>query len=198
MTSFVDTMANHIWSDADITRRTEAMIRSEFSVENEHILNRKVLAASVGAYTLTEEEQQEVERYTNVTMNARVAGVAAREDMQLLLKAFPIEEAQQRLNRPQLSVAWDRFQQPVVEQELDPSTGEVMNASEVEQDQIERKAAEDIISPYLTEVNGQLTLDLSVIANDDNEREAAQSLIDGADENVLDLFNMRKVNSPSF
>ena len=98
--SFVDLMANDVWSEADIVRRTEAMIRSEFSLEAETILNRKVLGYSLGTYTPTPADQAEIARYDQVAKDAQAAGVQARADMALLQEVFLMEEAQRRLDQP--------------------------------------------------------------------------------------------------
>lgn len=100
MSSFIDLMANDIWSDADITRRTEAMVRSEFSLEAETILNRKVAGISLGQYSPTPDDLAEMARFKSVVDAAHDEGVAARADMALLLQVFPLEEAQRRLDRP--------------------------------------------------------------------------------------------------
>lgn len=96
--SIVNLMANDVWSDADITRRTEAMVRSEFSSDAEAILNRKVSGALLGAYTMTTEDGAEVQRFNAVTLAASMAGVAARADMALLASAMAVEALQQALD----------------------------------------------------------------------------------------------------
>jgi hypothetical protein len=98
MTSFIDLMANDVWSDADITRRTEAMIRTEFSAEAETILNRKALGLAMGNYEPSMQDLMDMARYNSVAMAAQAAGIAARADMALLLQALALEEAQARLD----------------------------------------------------------------------------------------------------
>lgn len=93
MSSFVNLMADDVWSDADITRRTEAMIRAEFSSEAEAILNRKVTGAMLGQYQMSPAEQAELGRYAIVSEQARQAGIAARADMALLRQALAVEAA---------------------------------------------------------------------------------------------------------
>ena len=61
--SFVDRMAEDVWSDADIVRRTEAMIRSEFPAEAETISNRKALDAATVVYVLDEADEAEQALY---------------------------------------------------------------------------------------------------------------------------------------
>lgn len=98
--SFVNLLANDIWSEADIVRRTEAMIRSEFSIEAETILNRKVLSSNMGTYVLTPEDQAQMLRYAQVAQAAQDAGMEARADMELLSKTMVYEAAVRRLEQP--------------------------------------------------------------------------------------------------
>lgn len=130
--SFVNLFANDVWSDADIVRRTEAMIRSEFPQEAETILNRKAMGAALGSYMPTPEEQAEMARYRATVEAARIEGDAARADMAILVQVFPLEDAQRRLDRP------------VVEPETDEE-GNVTNAEAVAQDAAERADAQGVI-----------------------------------------------------
>lgn len=100
MSSFINLMADDIWSEADIIRRTEAMIRSEFSLEVETILNRKVSGMALGIYQPTVEEQIEIGRYQAAAQQAQAAGNAARADMALLHRVFVLESADRRLSQP--------------------------------------------------------------------------------------------------
>lgn len=193
MNSFIDLMANDVWSEADIVRRTEAMIRSEFSAEAETILNRKVSGMVLGVYVPTTEEQAEMARYQTTVDAARVAGNASRADMALLLRVFPLEDAQRRLDRMALVVAWDRLQDPVVEPVIDEATGEVLNAEEVALDMAERAAAEAAVSGHVIERDdGQQILDPDAVAQDRAERDAARDLLAAADPEALALFTLRR------
>lgn len=197
MSSFVNMMADDIWSEADIVRRTEAMIRSEFSIEVETILNRKVLGISIGSYTPTEADLAEIARYDEVARHAQAAGVAARADMTLLNRVFPLEEAQRRLDRTALAAAWERLQQPKVHPVKDEETGEILNAAEVAADESERQTAQGIVSPYLIEQQSEegeteQVPDPAALERDAEERAAAQALIDAADEDVRALFELRR------
>jgi hypothetical protein len=201
MSSFVNLMADDFWSETDIIRRTEAMIRSEFSLELETILNRKVSGMALGTYQPTEQDLADIARYDEVARAAQAAGVAARADMALLLEVFPLEDAQRRLDRPVLSDAWDRLQLPEVEPVLDEETGEVTNGAEVEQDRAERDAASAVVAPYLvpdpeaTPGEGEdapMILDPEAVAADEAERSGAQAIIDAAPEEVASLFELRK------
>ncbi len=191
--SFINMMASDVWSDADITRRTEAMLRTEFNQEAETILNRKVLGISLGTYEPTAQDQADIARYDQVAKAVQAEGVAARADMALLLRVFPLEEAQRRLDRLALVVAWDRLQDPEVEPVVDEDTGAVLNADEVAQDQAERATALAAVSGAVIERDdGQPILDPEAVEKDRSERDAARDLIAGADPEVESLFALRK------
>ena len=97
MTSFINLLGSDVWSDADITRRTEAMVRAEFSADAETILNRKVSGALLGAYVMTPEDEAEVMRFNAVTTAAAAAGALAHVDMAQLAQAMAVEAAQAQL-----------------------------------------------------------------------------------------------------
>lgn len=144
MTSFINLMANDIWSDADITRRTEAMVRTEFSLEAETILNRKVAGISLNQYTPTTEDLAEMARFRTVVDAAQAAGVAARADMALLLATMAYETAMKRLAQP-----------------LPP------------EDATDEEKAQDAA-----------------------ERAEAQAVVDGASQDVVDLYTLRNPPAP--
>lgn len=190
--SFINLMANDIWSDADITRRTESMIRSEFGLDDETILNRKVLGISLGTYTPSQKDLADIERYNSVAIAAQLEGVAARQDMALLLQVFPLEEAQRRLDKPSIQSAWEFLQstepEPIVENDV------VINQEDIDKYKAEKEIAFLVIQPYLIELNGEMTIDVSAIEKDNEERKAAQSVIDNASVEVRELFDLRKNN----
>lgn len=101
--SFVDMMADRIWTDAEITNRTEAMVRSVMSLADELVLNRKVQGAALGQYTLTAEDQADMERLAQAGFAARQAGIEARYDMLVLNEVFEVEKAEKILADPDAS-----------------------------------------------------------------------------------------------
>lgn len=103
MSSFIDMMANDVWSDADITNRTEAMIRAVVPVAEELVLNRKAHGAALGQYTLTAEDQADMERLAQAGFAARQAGIEARYDMLVLNEVFEVEKAEKVLADPDAS-----------------------------------------------------------------------------------------------
>jgi hypothetical protein len=89
--SFVNLLADDVWSEADIVARTEAIVRSQFSAIDEQILNRKVTGQMLRQYTLTEDEQAELGAFAAATEAARQQGDTARADMALLAQAMDVE-----------------------------------------------------------------------------------------------------------
>lgn len=98
--SFIDMMADDVWSDADITNRTEAMVRAQVSTMEELVLNRKLQGAALGQYTLTAEDQAQMALLAQAGYAAQQEGIAARADMALLHKVFEVEEAEKLLADP--------------------------------------------------------------------------------------------------
>lgn len=143
--SFINMMANDVWTEADIIRRTEAMIRSECSPELEAVINRKATGAALGAYVLTESDAAEMNRYAAVSAAAKTAGDEARADMALLLQVFPVEAAERRLA------------QPVVEPELDEE-GVTTNQDAIDADLAERTQAQAAVDEASPDVMGWVAL----------------------------------------
>lgn len=122
-------MANDVWSDADITARTEAMVRSVMSLADELVLNRKVQGAALGQYTLTVQDQADMERLAQAGFAAQQEGIAARADMAMLLQVIKVEAAEKRLSLPVV--------EPILEEE-----GNITNQADLDADAAERAAAE--------------------------------------------------------
>lgn len=94
--SFVNLMSNDVWSEHDILRRTEAMVRSEFSVTAETILNRKLQGATMGI-ALSPTDMVEIERFQTVVIAAQTEGINARIDMASLQAVLDYEAALARM-----------------------------------------------------------------------------------------------------
>lgn len=172
--SFVDLMANDFWSEADIVRRTEALIRSEFSQEAETILNRKVLGMTLGTYQASEAEQAELARYSAVAQSAQAEGMAARSDMDLLSQVFLLEAAQRRLNQP--LVVLGEEPEPV-----DPDLEPVEPDPELPE------------APALPWVPGPTQADVDA---DLQERADAEQVLASASPEALALFTLRNPPAP--
>lgn len=102
--SFVNLMANDVWSEADITHRTEALLHGTVSKETELILSRKMIGYSLGLVIPTAQEAADLTVYEAAAYAAQQAGVAARADMALLASVLNYEAAQARLALPLIIV----------------------------------------------------------------------------------------------
>lgn len=98
--SFIDLMANDVWSDADIKARLHAEIRSEVSEQSEAELNRALQGKMLGMHTMTPGEMALLMLFKGATDRVAVLGAAARADMALLAATLPVEAAQRRLAQP--------------------------------------------------------------------------------------------------
>ena len=98
--SFVNLLSNDRWTDADITRRTEAMVHSVVPQIEENILNRKLAAAGMGQWTLTDDEMATLAAYSQACMAAHQAGIDARSDAAKLDAVLAYESALARLELP--------------------------------------------------------------------------------------------------
>ena len=139
MTRIVNLMASDIWSDVDITNRTEAMLRAQFSLTDEQVLNRKVTGAQLGIYQLTDADKAQVAAFAAATLASREAGDAARADMATLRQILDVEAAQRRLAAPEV--------QPEVD-----GQGQVTNQDAVDADAAERAAAQAVVDAASPEV----------------------------------------------
>ena len=200
--SFINLLANDIWSDADMLRRTESMIRSEFSQEAETILNRKAVGMALGTYTPSAEELAEMERYTEVVEAARVELRAAQADMALLLKVFELEKADRVVKQMPLSEALIVINSVKPEEIID-ELGNVTNQEDIDTYNISINNAQVVISAYgsiqpvLDEegnIVNQTEIDeynASNVATNEAARAAAQLILDEAEQPVKDLFLLR-------
>lgn len=137
--SFVNMLANDVWSDQDITNRTEAMVRAVVPLADELVLNRKVQGAALGEYTLTAEDQAQMALLAQAGLAAQQAGIEARADMALLMDVLAVEAAEARLA------------QPPVAPELDEE-GNVTHQGAIDTDVEERAAAQAVVDDASEEV----------------------------------------------
>lgn len=98
--SFINLMANDVWSEVDIVSYTEALLHSEVSKQAELILSRKMIGFSLGLVIPTDQEQVELTAYQIAAYLAQQSGLAARADMALLWDVMDYEKAQARLLEP--------------------------------------------------------------------------------------------------
>ena len=177
--SFINLLANDVWSDADMLRRTESMIRSEFSQEAETILNRKAVGMALGTYTPSAEEIVEMGRYTTVVEAARVELQVAQADMVLLTSVFELEKADRVVKQMLLSEALVIIDSVKPEEELD-EFGNVVNQEEI-----------DVYNNNLNNAQAVVTIYGSDVEANEAARAAAQLILDEAEQPVKDIFLLR-------
>ena len=136
--SFINMMANDVWSEADILKKTESMIRTYYSEEEETILNRKMTGVITGNYQLTAKEAAEIQDFSVKIMESRQANIEATRDMLLLLRVLDTEKSFLRLRLP--------IPEEVIEEEI------VTNQAEIDIDLQERNAAEEVVASASEEV----------------------------------------------
>lgn len=129
--SFIDLMSSNVFTDSEITRRTELMIRTYFTEEEELILNRKLSAKITGVYTPTPEEEAEFVQFGMVAMQAQQEGIAARADNDLLIEILHVEPSYLRLRQPLV--------EPVYEED------QIINQEEIDLDLQQRADAQAVV-----------------------------------------------------
>lgn len=140
--SFVNLMSNDRWSDSDITRRSEAMVRSVISADRETILNRKLQGQALGQYELTPDDLVELQLFNQTVFAAQAAGQAARADRDVLNAALDAEPSYQRLQQPALKPDEEGYEQDVAEREaaqviIDGASQEVLDLLDLRNPQLE-------------------------------------------------------------
>jgi hypothetical protein len=102
MSSFINLMANDVWSDDDIKARLHAEFRTEISEFAEREIYRALHALHLRMRPLSLAEQAVVGKFAAVDGRVSVMGVAARADMALLNSVFAYEAAMARLAQPEV------------------------------------------------------------------------------------------------
>lgn len=177
--SFINLLANDVWSDADMLRRTESMIRSEFSQEAETILNRKAVGMALGTYTPSAEELIEMDRYTTVVEAARVELQAAQADMALLTQVFELEKADRVVKQMSLSEALTVIES-VKPEEVIAEDGTITNQEEINTYNNNLNNAQTVITIYGSDIEAN-----------EAARAAAQLVLDEAEQPVKNIFLLR-------
>lgn len=129
--SFIDLMSHTIFTESDILKRTESMIRTYYSREQENILNRKMTGVMTGTYTLSESESMEIQDFSIKIMQARQVNIKATADNELLKKIIEVEKSYLR------SIS------PVIEEILEEDV--VTNSVEIAIDLEERSLAQSVV-----------------------------------------------------
>lgn len=126
----VDLMSSDIWSDADITARTEALLRSQWSMQAQTILSRKALGVALGQFSLSSEEEAELAAFAEAGLSARLAGEQALSDMTLLRETLALEQCVIRLSRLPIKPTYDKKSTVTNESQFALDSGERLAAQQ--------------------------------------------------------------------
>lgn len=115
--SFVNLLANDVWSEIDIGRKVQAIIRSRFSQEDE------LKAARLDRQDVkTDADAVFIASVDSAISSALEEGRAARADMALLNKALAIEECKRILSLPEV--------EPILDEQGNVTNQRVIDATE--------------------------------------------------------------------
>lgn len=132
--SFVDLMKNDIWSNLDIDKKIQNLIRSRFTQEDELKAARLSRLSDSSA-----EDLSFINAVDSWVQECISEGRQARKDNELLKQVIDFESAKNRLK------------QPVVELEYSED-GQVLNQSEYDKDNEERNTATTVVDSATEEV----------------------------------------------
>lgn len=137
--SYVNLLANDVWSDLDITNRGRAVIAAQVSEARQNELRTIMLGHIAQMRAATPEEMMEIMQVQALTEQAVLNNDAARADMVRLTEVQALEAAFNRLLVPevdQAAVVSVTDEAGVTTEEVDPA---------VILDAFERSAAFDLI-----------------------------------------------------
>lgn len=186
----IDKLGNKTYEPSEITYIAQLEIRSVLSQAQEDNLQRKLIGSLVGAYTLSADEQQEVDDYKSMLLAVQTEAAQAVIDNQLLIDAIAYEQAIVRLQQHPLAVG--RSEQAVYKTDnLGNETLDYIIPSV--------SPLPATIEKIVYSADG-MTHTTQMVANpqieiDEAERAAAQAIIDGVSDEVLALVAQREDHS---
>ena len=185
--NFIDLKSNLVFTEAQITHRVVAMLRSLYSVDDEQFYSRILHGTTLGTYQMPPDELAEVRAYQIHVEECREAGRMARIDNDLLQRTIQYERAVERLKRYRLvdglpeQLAFDAI--------YDTETGRLVSPA------IPYIAAIEPLPEMLnniTEEGISVTIRNPLVYIDEKERNEAQSIINIASIAILELVEARK------
>lgn len=117
--SYVNLLANDVWSESDITNRGRAIIESQVSEARQNELRTIMLGHIAQMRVATPEEMAEIMQVQALTEQAVLDNAAARADMALLAQAQALEAAVSRLAVPLVEVVEAEGDEPNPAVEVD-------------------------------------------------------------------------------
>lgn len=188
----IDKLGNTTFTKSQLTKRAQSEINKKWNKDSEANLQRKLQGLSLGLYTLSAEEQLELDQYKADLERIKAETEQAAIDNQLLIDCIKYEKAIARLDRYILSAG--KPSQPIYD--LSPSFDE--NGIEYFEKIGDTKTIDPL--PLTVEIDqyneagdvvGTTTVDNPLIVTDLSERSDAQAIIDNAVQTVIDLYAQR-------
>lgn len=181
--SFIDLKANDVWSEGDIERRVNAIIRSKVTAEDE------LKAARLSRGDMDESATAFVSLVDEFIRNAIQEGRSAKADMTILKEVFVYEAAETRLARYKLSEGLIKEPDPI-----DPLL--LPLEPPIEPVEITPPVIEYIYPPItefiLDEEGNEIpNPDWPLVIADNEERAQAQAIIDAVTPEVLEMYQIR-------
>ena len=177
--SFIDLKANDVWSEGDIERRVNAIIRSKVTAEDE------LKAARLSRGEMDESATAFVSLVDEFIRNAIQEGRAAKADMTILKEVFVYEAAETRLARYKLSEGLIKPPEPV-DPMLPPV--ELVETTPPVIEYIYPPITEFILDDEGNEIPNP---DWPLVIADNEERAQAQAIIDAVTPEVLEMYQIR-------
>jgi hypothetical protein len=179
--SFIDLKANDTWSDGDIERRVNAIIRSKVTAEDE------LKAARLARSEMDEDETAFVNSVDEFIRNAIQEGRQAKADMTILKQVFVYEAAETRLAQYKLSEGLIKPPEPV-DPLLPPVEPPIEPVEPLPVEYIYPPIAEFILDEEGNEIPNP---DWALVLVDNEERAQAQAVIDAVTPEVLEMYQYR-------
>ena len=185
--SYVDLMGNDVWPLSDIDRKTQSLIRSKVSQDDEFKAAR--LARKVDA---TADDLAFVAFVDSVIADALAQASEARADSALLAETLQYETATTRLAQYQLSVG--KPEETTDIQQTDEQGLPVFDADGNPVFVV--IPAIPPITEFILDEEGNETPnpEWPRVAQDDAERAEAQAVVDAASQDVVQLAQQRSTN----
>ena len=150
--SFIDLHSSNIFTQHEIDSRVVDIIRQQFSADDEFKLNRILQGAALNRYTISPEEQAEVDAFETCVLAAVEEGRQATADNALLQATLEYEQAEARLANPALDpLAVDEAGE-LLYPDVDDGTGTTLDNPALTGDVTEREAAQAIVDAASAEV----------------------------------------------
>ena len=182
--SFVNLMANDVWSLVDIDNKVQALIRSKYATTDElkaARFSRKGPPSSLETAFITGVDTW--------IASCILEGQQAKLDNALLAATLLFEAAQQRLSQRLLDIDATE-DQPVLDAEGNPTFDEL--GDPIVEPVIVTPAITEFVLDELGVPTEEVNPEWALVLADRVERDAAQAVVDAVtDQALLDLYNLR-------